>query len=93
MNVPAVILAVADTVAIDFNLIVNTVILGVSAWTLKSVSALQNAVAISNVRESEFDKDLAEIRSRLAHVEVRLQQLELQVAGCQARKCDAAVEG
>ena len=73
------------TFSIDYNTILTTAVLAVTGWTLRSVIYISRKIAVSDVREAQHEKDLIELRTRIAAVEIKQQELELLVAGCQAR--------
>ena len=73
------------TFPIDYNTILTTAVLAVTGWTLRSVIYISRKIAVSDVREAQHEKDLIELRTRIAAVEIKQQELELLYAGCQAR--------
>lgn len=81
------IIADADPVAfsIDYNTILTTAVLAVTGWTLRSVIYISRKIAVSDVREAQHEKDMLELRARITTVEIKQQELELLVAGCQAK--------
>ena len=84
---PPTIIADADPVAfsIDYNTILTTAVLAVTGWTLRSVIYISRKIAVSDVREAQHEKDMLELRARITTVEIKQQELELMVAGCQAK--------
>ena len=77
----------AAALSIDYNTILTTAVLAVTGWTLRSVIYISRKIAVSDVREAQHEKDMIELRARITAVEVKQQELELLVAGCQARGC------
>ena len=75
------------TLSIDYNTILTTAVLAVTGWTLRSVIYISRKIAVSDVREAQHEKDMIELRARITAVEVKQQELELLVAGFQARGC------
>lgn len=75
------------TFSIDYNTILTTAVLAVTGWTLRSVIYISRKIAVSDVREAQHEKDMIELRARITAVEVKQQELELLVAGFQARGC------
>ena len=55
-----------------------------TGWTLRSVIYISRKIAVSDVREAQHEKDMLELRARITTVEIKQQELELLVAGCQA---------
>ena len=86
---PPTIIADAAPVAfsIDYNTILTTAVLAVTGWTLRSVIYISRKIAVSDVREAQHEKDMLELRARITTVEIKQQELELLVSGCQAKNC------
>ena len=86
---PTTIIADAAPVAfsIDYNTILTTAVLAVTGWTLRSVIYISRKIAVSDVREAQHEKDMLELRARITTVEIKQQELELLVAGCQTKNC------
>ena len=77
----------APAFSIDYNTILTTAVLAVTGWTLRSVIYISRKIAVSDVREAQHEKDMLELRARITTVEIKQQELELLVAGCQAKNC------
>lgn len=86
---PPTIIADAAPVAfsIDYNTILTTAVLAVTGWTLRSVIYISRKIAVSDVHEAQHEKDMIELRARITAVEIKQQELELLIAGCQAKGC------
>ena len=79
--------AASAAFSIDYNTVATTAVLAVTGWTLRSVIYISRKIAVSDVREAQHEKDMIELRARITAVEIKQQELELLVAGCQAKGC------
>lgn len=72
---------------------VLTVILAVTAWTLKTVIAVDKRQALGAQRDDQQDKELTALRIRQAELEVRIIALEKDLALLDQRQLPCQVKG
>jgi len=65
---------------IDLNTIINAVVLGLTAWTLRTVHDMAKTQAATVEKHKAIDATLEEDRSRIIGVEDRVGALEVDMA-------------
>lgn len=68
---------------IDLNTIINVIVLGLTAWTLRTVHDMAKAQAATVEKHKAIDATLDEDRCRIMDVESKVTDLQLDVARVQ----------
>ena len=65
---------------LNLNTIFLAILVALSGWTLNKVSVLGEQMSVVTERHSTYSRELLELRARVATIELRIQEIRLEIA-------------